>query len=109
MTSLSPSLRQPCRQLGADIVAHRTIGPKPLLARSLEAGKIVDRPVQGLAVDVAGKLEGTVMRFRREGDDDVIEFAVEIIKPLGLVGRQVDAGLFHHSNREPVLSSGLDT
>ena len=49
------------------------------------------------------------MRFRREGDDDVIEFTVEIIKPLGLVGQQVDASLFHDGNREPVLPSGLDT
>ena len=49
------------------------------------------------------------MRFRREGDNHVIEFTVEIIKPFRLVGRQVDTSLFHHGNREPVLLARLDT
>ena len=49
------------------------------------------------------------MRFRREGDDDVIEFTVEIIKPFRLMGGQVDTGLFHHGNREPVLIARLNT
>src|SRR5215469_220969 len=87
------------------LIAHIPIRIHPLLAASLDRGRIRGRPILHLCGECAGQLERLVVRFGRKGDDQVEIQPLQIVelfeghRPVRL---DVDADLLHCGGREGI-------
>src|SRR5258708_36568159 len=87
------------------LVANGPIGIEPLLAVALLDGGIRSRPVFDLGRHPAGQLEGLMMGFRGQRDNEIeIQSlpALELFDLHGTVLPKVEAHLLQHPNRDRI-------
>src|SRR6516162_1077155 len=88
-----------------NLVAHLPISVEPLFAAAFRGGRIGRRPIFDIGPACPRELQGTVMGFRREGDDEVeiqpLPF-VQFLECHRLVAGNVEPDFLHHCDRERV-------